>query len=78
MTAFDVKWEDLDIGGKHGLILGSGVDRTFMVATRNNDRIKASPDAGYIEEFIKDNEIRLPSSIRLSRCIPRMKTTTSK
>jgi hypothetical protein len=59
MTAFDVKWADLDIDGKRGLILGSGVDQPFMIAKRDNDRIKASPDAAYIEGLIKDNAIGL-------------------
>jgi hypothetical protein len=57
MAAFDVKWEDLDIDGKPGLVLGSGVDRALMFARKDGDVVLRSKDAAYIEEFIKENGV---------------------
>lgn len=57
MTAFDVKWSDLEIAGKPGIMLGSGVDRALMIAKKDNDKISASADASYIEAVIRDNGI---------------------
>jgi len=59
MTAFDVKWEDMEIDGKPGIMLGSGVDRALMIAKKDNDKISASADASYIEEVIRNNGIGL-------------------
>jgi hypothetical protein len=59
LEAFNLTWADLEIGGKPGLLLGSGVERPFLVAKRESDVIKRSPDASYVESLIKDNEIGL-------------------
>ena len=58
MTAFDVKWEDMEIDGAPGVILGSGVDRRLMFAKRDsNGRIAPAPDATAIGDYIKQNGI---------------------
>lgn len=59
MTAFDVKWEDLQIDGKPGLLYGSGVDRPLLVDKRNGDQIVPSPDALELERMLKDGGIGL-------------------
>ena len=59
MTAFDVKWSDIEINGEPGIVLGSGVDKALMFATRSNDTIVMSRDAKAIEEFMLANGIGL-------------------
>lgn len=53
MAAFDVKWSDIEFEGKPGIILGSGVDRRLMFATRDsNGRIAPAPDAATMTAYI--------------------------
>jgi hypothetical protein len=61
MTAFVVKWEDIeDDAGRPRIILGSGVDRRLMFAKRNAaGYVQPAPDAKAIEDFIRAEEIDL-------------------
>lgn len=58
MAAFDVKWEDIEIDGRPGIVLGSGVDRALMFAKRNDSgALVQSIDAATLETFIKEQGI---------------------
>lgn len=58
MAAYNVEWPDLDIDGKPGLVMGSGVDRALLFAKRtNSNTLAASKDAAAVEAFILDNGI---------------------
>jgi len=58
LEAFDVKWSDLEVDGKPGIVLGSGVDRRLMFAKRNaSGQIVPAPDAKAIEDFIRQEGI---------------------